>query len=680
MKITKAKSNLIFISVATLIFLLFSHQTAYADVSNFTYEASENGITITGYYGTETDLTIPGEIYGQVVVGINMYAFYANQTITNLVIPESVVYIGDNALSYCPNLKSVKFLGNAPTIGAQVFSSSSSEFKIYYDVNKIGFSNPWNGFITESFITEPEITPIPDFVLVTGITLDKSSVTLLQGESISLLPTLSPSNATNQKIIWTSSNPEVITVTEAGIISAIMAGNAIISVTTEDGGFTASCNVIVSDLTVPSGEFAVAQNYDAVKVNWSTVSEATGYEVYRSGSINGEYVKIATVQLNEFSDIGLKTGSIYYYKVRAYQSTNEKVNYSEFTPSITAKTLDKSIGSSLFLYMSSLENRNSVLARAIELHNGIISNNCAYTVSEAFRRLGMNIPNATSRTNQVDSHLAARGWKRELDLNLLQPGDIGFTTDKYGNLVGGHATHVFIFMGWANKEKTLMTICDNQANIYGTVLHTRTIFSTRLTDATAFFYHTDLKDVSEIFKISGTITVNPISYNKVKVSWSAAPNAYGYKVYRSTSKNGTYTDIATTRTLNFTDTNLATGKTYYYKVRAYNYVDSTKVYGNYSNILSAKPVLATPSAYIYYNKNSKIQLSWKAISGASGYEIYRATSKNGTYVYRTSNKNNIYTNTGIIKGKIYYYKVRAYRYVGNTKVYSDYSYINLKVK
>lgn len=680
MKITKAKTNLIFSLLTTLFFLLLSHQIAYADVNDFTYDASENGITITGYYGTETDLTIPGEINGQVVVGINMYAFYANQTITNLVIPESVVYIGDNAFSYSPNLKSVKFLGNAPTLGTQVFSNNSSEFKIYYYSSKIGFSNPWNGFITEPYTTEPEITPIPDVVLVTGITLDKSSVTLLPGESISLLPTLSPSNASNQKIIWTNSNPAVLSVTEAGLINAIAAGNAIITATTEDGGFTAICNVVVSNLTAPGGEYAVAQNYDAAKVYWSAVSEANGYEVYRSNSINGEYVKIASVQLNEYSDSGLKTGSTYYYKVRSYKTTNEITFYSEYTPIITVKTLDKSIGSSLFLYMSSLENRNSVLARAIELHSGIITNNCAYTVSEAFRRLGMNIPNATSRTNQVDSHLAARGWKREMDLNLLQPGDIGFTADKYGNLVGGHATHVFIFMGWANKEKTLMTICDNQANIYGAVLHTRTIFRTKLTDATAFFYHTNLTDVSEIFKIPASITVTPTSYNKVKVTWKAAPNAYGYKVYRATSKNGSYTDIATTRTLNFTDTNLATGKTYYYKVRAYNYVDSTKVYGNYSNILSAKPMLATPSTYVYYNKNSKIQLSWKAISGASGYEIYRATSKNGTYVYRTSNKNNIYTNTGIIKGKVYYYKVRAYRYVGNTKVYSDYSYINLKVK
>ncbi len=680
MIITKVKSSLIFISLTIFIFLLFPHQIAYADVSNFTYELHENGITITGYYGTETDITIPSEINGQIVVGINMYAFYANQTITNIVIPESVVYIGDNAFSYCTNLKSIKFLGNAPTIGAQVFSNNSFEFKIYYDSNKTGFSNPWNGFVTEAYIPEPEITPVPDVVLVTGITLDKSSVTLLPGESISILPTLTPSNATNQKVIWTSSDPEVLTVTESGVVSAIIAGNATITASTEDGGYTATCNVVVSNLAMPAGEFAIAQNYDAVKVNWSVASDATGYEVYRSSSVNGEYVSVASVQLNEFNDTGLKTGAIYYYKVRAYRATNENVIYSEFTPVITAKTLDKSIGSSLFLYMSSLENRNSVLARAIELHNGIITNNCAYTVSEAFRRLGMNIPNATSRTNQVDSHLAARGWKREMDLNLLQPGDIGFTTDKYGNLVGGHATHVFIFMGWANKEKTLMTICDNQANIYGTVLHTRTIFSTRLTDATAFFYHTDLKDVSEIFKIPGSITVNPISYNKVKVSWSAAPNAYGYKVYRATSKNGTYTDIATTRTLNFTDTNLVTGKTYYYKVRAYNYVDSTKVYGNYTNILSAKPVLATPSAYVYYNKNARIQLSWKAISGASGYEIYRATSKNGTYVYRTSNKNTLYTNTGITKGKVYYYKVRAYRYVGNTKVYSDYSYINLKVK
>ncbi|MEV5114439.1 hypothetical protein MRBL20_002604 [Peribacillus frigoritolerans] len=109
-------------------------------------------------------------------------------------------------------------------------------------------------------------------------------------------------------------------------------------------------------------------------------------------------------------------------------------------------------------------------------------------------------------------------------------------------------------------------------------------------------------------------------------------------------------------------------------MRAYRTVGSTKVYSNYSAIVSVKPIPATPisvkAASLSYNS---VRTSWTAVSGASGYEVYRATSSTGTYSLAGSTTSTSYTNTGLTTNKPYYYKIRAYRTVGSMKVYSNYS-------
>ena len=71
-------------------------------------------------------------------------------------------------------------------------------------------------------------------------------------------------------------------------------------------------------------------------------------------------------------------------------------------------------------------------------------------------------------------------------------------------------------------------------------------------------------------------------------------------------------------------------------------------------------------------------MKWKKVSGANGYEIYRATTKNGKYTNIKTIKNNSttsYINSKLASKKGYYYKVRAYINVNGKKVYSSYSSI-----
>ena len=175
-----------------------------------------------------------------------------------------------------------------------------------------------------------------------------------------------------------------------------------------------------------------------------------------------------------------------------------------------------------------------------------------------------------------------------------------------------------------------------------------------------------------------TVKVSSNSYNSNKLSWNKVKGASGYEVLRATSKTGTYKSVKTITsgsTVSYTDTKLATGKTYYYKVRAYRTVDKKRVYSSYSSIVSAKPVLKTPSVKLT-SGSKKATIKWEKISGASGYEVYRATSKSGKYSkIKTITKNSTvsYVNSSLTKNKTYYYKVRAYRTVNGKKIYSSYS-------
>jgi len=81
-------------------------------------------------------------------------------------------------------------------------------------------------------------------VQITGVSIDKSSLTLAESELENLVVTITPSDATNKNLIWSSSDDSVATVSD-GQVSALKAGSVTITVKTEDGGFTSSCNLTV---------------------------------------------------------------------------------------------------------------------------------------------------------------------------------------------------------------------------------------------------------------------------------------------------------------------------------------------------------------------------------------------------------------------------------------------------
>lgn len=185
-------------------------------------------------------------------------------------------------------------------------------------------------------------------------------------------------------------------------------------------------------------------------------------------------------------------------------------------------------------------------------------------------------------------------------------------------------------------------------------------------------------------KFSGALAGKPtlaaptVKYSAVvdylTVSWNGISGASGYRLYKASSSNGKYKLIKTTKAKSYTDKAVSRNATYYYKVRAYRNSNGKK-YGRYS---AAIPASTAPAQVTNVNASSDeggINVSWTGVPYASGYDIYRGESENGSYVMAGTSTTNSYLDSGVESGNTYFYKVRAYRNQGAVKSAGDFSIV-----
>ena len=123
--------------------------------------------------------------------------------------------------------------------------------------------------------------PLPDTVAVTGVTVNPTTLSLKEGENGSITATVAPVDATNQKVSWSSDATAVATVDDKGNVTAVKEGTAIITVTTDDGGKTATCTVTVSaSQTEPTKEYTVKFYDGGIVVHTETVTEGATVQSY----------------------------------------------------------------------------------------------------------------------------------------------------------------------------------------------------------------------------------------------------------------------------------------------------------------------------------------------------------------------------------------------------------------
>ena len=170
------------------------------------------------------------------------------------------------------------------------------------------------------------------------------------------------------------------------------------------------------------------------------------------------------------------------------------------------------------------------------------------------------------------------------------------------------------------------------------------------------------------------------SSSSIKVSWDAVSGATGYQVWRATSASGSYTSLGTVTGTSKTSVSLTTGKTYYYKVRAYKEVGGTKFFSEDSAVVSAAPKPSKPTSVTAKQQSPvSVKVSWSVSSEAKYVQVWRAEKANAeqsdfTLIGTFDGTDGSCISKNLTPNKTYYYKLRSYVVSSSGgKVYSPFT-------
>lgn len=189
----------------------------------------------------------------------------------------------------------------------------------------------------------------------------------------------------------------------------------------------------------------------------------------------------------------------------------------------------------------------------------------------------------------------------------------------------------------------------------------------KLTLGTTYYYQVKKVINKETVDTSNTVSVkiqilppknvkaSITSANDVKLTWDKSSYATYYTIYRSTSKDGKYKKVGTSKTTSYTDKTPDAAKAYYYRIFARK--NSGTANSKSSDTIAAYTKTAKPSVTVKYSSKA-VNLSWKKVTRATIYYIYKENSS-GKYVKIASTKSLKYKDTDVKENKSYSYKVRG---------------------
>lgn len=172
------------------------------------------------------------------------------------------------------------------------------------------------------------------------------------------------------------------------------------------------------------------------------------------------------------------------------------------------------------------------------------------------------------------------------------------------------------------------------------------------------------------------LTAKASGTSSITLTWQDnSTNETGFTLMQASSSGGIFNKLINipANTVSYTDTGLGSGATYYYKIQAVNSGGSSAWSNEASARTESLPTVTIPSAPTNLRSQvsgcNAIMLYWSDnSSNETGFEISRSTTAKGTYIAVATVPANIisYTNSGLVKGRRYYYKIRAVNTAGSS--------------
>ena len=601
--------------------------------ADLTWEIDDNGTLIVS--GT-------GEMYDY---GFHEYrALWSRHadSIKNVVIEAGVTSIGKDAFVYCDNITSVTIPASVTSIGEGAFRLCNKLSTVNYG----GTANKWNAISIGN-----------DNDNLTGANINYAGIT------------------------WTYNNG-TLTISGTGDVDDYNNSSA----PWYDHRYDTT-KIVISNGVTGIGEGAFCYFTELTSVSLPGSLKSIGAYAFRGcSSLKSVVIPDSVTSIGEgafYRCTALTTATV--------SNSVSRISYGTFMScenliSVTIPNSVKSIGEKAFYncgsltdvyYKGSTAQWNAVM---VGLDNDSLQNANIYFVHTHSYTAAVTAPTCTARgytthtcacgDSYVDNYtdrlghdyvngICSRCGEADPNYKLAAP-ELKITTSSgkpkvYWNEVDGAVKY------WLYRSTDGVNF-----NYYDTT--TSTNYTNRSTTiGTTYYYKVkaiDANDARSEFSVVKRIMCKPaaptVSINrsngKPKLSWKSVSGAKKYWVYRSTDgKNFKYWD-STTKT-NYTNKGAASGTKYYYRVKAVAIVNGNNVASANSNTKNLITTLATPSVSIT-TSGGKPKLTWKAVTGADKYYIYRSTDGKNFKYWESTTKTS-YINTGAKRNTRYYYKVKA---------------------
>ncbi len=438
-------------------------------------------------------------------------------------------------------------------------------------------------------------------------------------------------------------------------------------------------------LPVLSGLKASNASYNSVKLSWTKNSTASGYYIYRSADNGVTWSRIKTITKNStvsYTNTSLVPGCTYLYKVVPYRTSGKtKVEGVESTVSITV-TPPKSSSLSVSVSASKpkLTWKKVTGAQGYEVWRSDSYDGEYICVATITSGSAVTWTDTATASNLYYKVRAYRGTNYGTAYSPFTSVVTATTSLGKPTAFASSASYSSIKVTWHKVTGTtgykIYRSTDGVTfSLVKTITKNSTLSwtNTGLTNGKTYYYYvvpytssmtgTASEIVSAVPAISKpSLTVSTASYY-LKLTWKKVAGATGYNIYRSTDGENyeLYKQITSGSTVSYSNTSVVRGIQYYYQIAAVR----NGVEGPRSSVAKSTPSLAAPASFKAARASAQsIKLTWKKTSGATGYEILRATSSSGEFkvvAYVDGNGTVAYTDTGLESHKTYYYKVRAVR-------------------